>query len=175
MPLKKPKSIPDIPKTRNKTFEKLKKSIPAEKKDQEIEYICKIYFSGKTQKNQQYCFRLETTRQFSVLNYELSLDYKKEKKVIDIVVLGINTKSSYSNEAGVAFSEIFLEELYGEYEVNIIKNDGSINSAMFDFNIFKKRIELIKEFVPEKKNNRKFCSFLVDKESFSFVQGDIKK
>jgi len=52
--------------------------------------------------------------------------------------------------------------------VNVIKQDGSMNTAVFEFNYFKREIKLVKSFVPEKKNNRMFCEFLVSEKNFSF-------
>ena len=67
-----------------------------------------------------------------------------------------------------ANAEIDFEELFGEYTVNIIKQDGSINSVIVNFNIFKKEIVIVKEFLPEKKNNSKFCTFEVDENKFTY-------
>ena len=43
MPLKQPKSIPKLPKTRKKTIDALKKSTPLKKKG-EVEYVINFYF-----------------------------------------------------------------------------------------------------------------------------------
>lgn len=67
-----------------------------------------------------------------------------------------------------ATAEIDFEDLFGKYTLNIIKQDGSFNSAVLHFNIFKKEIALIKEFLPQKKNNGKFCTFGIDKSMYSF-------
>ncbi len=169
MPLKKPKSVPEIPRTRKRTTEKLKEAVPAKKSD-EIEYHCKFYFFyNPSKKIQQYAVELETTRLFSVLNYQLSLNSKKTKNTIDISVLGLKATNSYTNEPGPAVGVIYFDELYGEHTINIIKQDGSINTAVLNFNIFKKSIELIKESVPEKKNNSRFCTFEIAEEKFTFA------
>jgi len=168
MPLKKPKSIPKIAKTRKKTIDNLKETVPG-KKEAELEYNCKIAFKfNPLKKVQQYSFILETEKLFSSMEYGITTESKKDKKVIDISILGLSPKQSYFTEAGPAKSEVSFEDLYGEYTVNIIKKDGSINSAVLDFNIFKKEIKLLNEFLPPKKNNRKFCAFSVNSKNFTF-------
>lgn len=168
MPLKKPKSVPKIVKARKKTIDKLKEAVPV-KKESEIEYSCKITLKYNPQKKvQQYAFAIETSKFFSSMNYEITIQASKGKKVIDISILGLTPKQTYFTKPGPAVSEIFFEDLYGDYVVNIIKKDGSINSAKVNFNVFKKEIKLLEEFLPEKKNNRKFCSFSVDETNFTF-------
>ena len=61
-----------------------------------------------------------------------------------------------------------FENLYGKYTINIIKQDGSINSAIVDFNIFKKSIKLINVFLPEKRNNREFIKFEIATKKFKY-------
>ncbi|MCU0344022.1 MAG: hypothetical protein MUF28_09410 [Ignavibacterium sp.] len=168
MALKKPKEVPQIPKAREKKIDKLKKATPAKKKT-EIEFNCMIYFhkdgvNGK----QKYRFEIETTKIFSFLNYKLTVQAQKEKKTIDISLLGLKALNDYMAKVQPANVEIDFEDLFGEFTVNIIKQDGSINSALVNFNIFKKEIELIKEFLPEKKNNSKFCTFEINKSRFSY-------
>jgi hypothetical protein len=168
MPLKKPKSVPKIAKARKKTIDKLKEGVPV-KKEAELEYKCKMVFKfNPLKKVQQYAFTLETEKLFSSMNYGVTTESNKNKKVIDISILGITPKQTYFTEVGPAKSEVFFEDLYGEFTLNIIKKDGSINSAVVDLNVYKKEIKLLQEFLPPKKNNRKFCSFLVDQESFTF-------
>ncbi len=168
MPLKKPKLVPKIAKARKKTIEKLKEAVPL-KKEAELEFNCNISFRFNPQKKvQQYLFALETTKLFSSMNYGITTLSKKEKKIIDISILGLTPKQTYFTQVYTALGEVFFEDLYGEYTVNIIKKDGSINGAKVDFNVFKKEIKLIEEFLPEKKNNRKFCSFSIDQKSFTF-------
>lgn len=168
MALKKPKDIPQIPKAREKTIDKLKKTSPAKKKT-EIEFNCKIYFhkdgiNGK----QKYRFCVETMKIFSFLNYKITAQSRKEKKTIDISLLGLTAMNDYLAKVQPATIEIDFEDLFGEYTINVIKQDGSINSALVNFNIYKKEIELVKEFLPEKKNNSKFCTFEIDKELFTY-------
>jgi hypothetical protein len=168
MPLKNPRSVPKIVKARKKTINKLKEGVPV-KKEAEIEYNCKIVFKfNPLTKVQHYAFMLETKKLFSGMNYGVSTESKKDKKVIDISILGLTPRQTYLTEAGPAKSEIYFEDVYGEYTINIIKKDGCINSAIVDFNVFKKEIKLLEEFLPPKKNNRKFCSFIVDQENFTF-------
>lgn len=168
MALKKPKEVPKIPKAREKTIDKLKKAIPKKKKE-EIEFNCKIYFHyDYVSKKQKYRFQLETLKIFSALNYKISTQYRKEKNEIDISVLGLTAQNDYLTKVQPATAEIDFEDLFGEYTLNIIKQDGSINSAVLNFNIFKKEILLIKEFLPQKKNNGKFCTFEIDKSMYSF-------
>ena len=168
MSLKNPKSIPGIPKAREKSITRLKDNIPR-KKEAEIEYLCSVYFKKDPVSNKQfYCAKLTSTRQFTMLNYEISVKTRRQKKSIDISILGLNTKKEYVTKAGPAVTELLFKDLYGKFTFNIIKQDGSINSAVFDFNIFKKQIVLVKEFLPEKENNRKFCDFEIAEDKFSY-------
>lgn len=168
MALKKPKDVPKLPKAREKSIDKLKKSTPAKKKT-EVEFNCKIYFHvDGTNGKQKYRFEVETLKIFSFLNYKITAQARKEKKVIDISLLGLTALNDYMARVQSANIEIDFEELFGEYTVNIIKQDGSINSALLNFNIFKKEIELVKQFLPEKKNNSKFCTFEIDKNKFTY-------
>jgi hypothetical protein len=168
MALKKPKDVPKIPKAREKTIDKIKKSTPAKKK-KEIEFNCRIYFYADKKKGEQkYRFEIETIKLFSFLNYKIIAQARKEKKLIDISILGLTTLNDYVARVQPANIEIDFDNLFGEYTVNVIKQDGSINSAILNFNAFKKEIEILKEFLPEKKNNSKFCTFEVDQDSFTF-------
>ncbi len=168
MALKKPKKIPKIPKAREKTIDKLKDSTPM-KKESEIEFSCRIYFHrDSTNGNQKYRFTLETIKLFSSLNYEISYKANKSKKNIDISILGLKAKNDYMSKVQPAYADVDFEELYGEYTINIIKQDGSINSALVDFNIYKKEIKLVKTFLPEKKNNRLFCTFEIDNGLYTY-------
>ncbi len=169
MPLKKPKSRPDITGSGKKKQEKKKEAV-ASKKSSEIEYKCSVYFSyNPSKKTQNYAIELETSKLFSVLNYNISVSSKKTKNVIDINVLGLKATNNYTNEAGPAVSVIYLEELYGNHTINIIKQDGAVNSAVFNFNVFKKSIELVEEFIPTPKNKNSFCTFEVAEEKFRFA------
>ena len=168
MALKRQKKVPQIPRTREKSIDKMKYSTPKEKGG-EIEYICNVYFYfNPHSKKQQYCFSVEKIKLFSSLNYELTLMAEKKKKEIDISVLGLKAKQVYFTESGPAVGSVCFEDVYGEHIVNLIKPDGTINSADFSFNMFKKEIILLKEFMPAKKNNRKFCKFKVVNSYFTF-------
>ena len=168
MALKKPKNVPEIPKSREKSIDKLKKATPAKKKT-EVEFNCKIYFHKDVVKGKQkYRFEVETLKVFSFLNYKITAIARKEKKVIDISILGLTAMNDYVAKVQPANIEIDFEELYGEYTVNVIKQDGSTNSALVNFNIFKKEIVIVNEFLPEKKNNSKFCTFEISKDQFTY-------
>ncbi len=168
MPLKQPKSIPKLPKTRKKTIDALKKSTPLKKKG-EVEYVINFYFKyDKVQGKQFYVVRINTVKEFSNLNYGIAVDVRKKKEVIDISLLGLNMRQSYLVNPQPAFTDLMFEDLYGQFQVNLIKQDGSINTADVDFNVFKKEIKIVKDFVPAKKNNGRFCTFMVDENSFTF-------
>ena len=174
MPLKNQKSIPQIPKSRGKKISVIKDSVP-EKKESGIEYICEAYFTtGISKEKQYYCICLNTVRQFSNLNYEISVNTVKQKNSIDIIILGLKTKPDYINNSGPAVCEVLFENLYGKHTINIIKQDGSINSAVIDFNVFKKKIELVEVFLPEKKNNREFVKFEISDDKFNYsTEGEL--
>ncbi len=159
MPLKKPVEVPKIPKARKKKVESVKSATP-QKKKAVIEYKCKSYFRWDEAKRKQFCvLLLETVKEFSTFNYFITTTININKNNIDIVIAGLTSKQNYYTEVCPARSEILLENLFGNYTVNIIKQDGSINSAVYDFNLYMKKITLIEEFLPKKKNNRKFCEF----------------
>lgn len=169
MSLKKPKSRQNITGSGKKNPEKIKKAVPA-KKSGEIEYKCRVYFAyNSSKKTQNYAVEIETTKLFSVLNYNISFESKKTKNVIDIKILGLKATNNYTNEPGPAAAVIYFEELYGNQIINIIKQDGGVNSAVFNFNVFKKSIGLIEEFVPPEKNNSRFCTFEIAEEKFRFA------
>lgn len=174
MALKKPKDIPKIPKAREKSIDKLKDITPM-KKESEIEFNCRIYFQRDSIKGtQKYRLTIETIKLFTFLNYEITTKANKNKKNIDISIIGLKAKNDYVSKVQPAFADVDFDELYGEYIINIIKQDGSINSALVDFNIYKKEIKVIKTFLPEKKNNRLFCTFEVDNSLYSFSNEFIK-
>lgn len=169
MSLKRTKSRSDIPSSGKKNAKKIKEDLPS-KRTNEIEYKCRVYFAfNPSKKTQNYAVELETSKLFSVLNYNISVDGRKTKNVIDINVLGLKATNNYTNEPGPALNVIYFEELYGNHTINIIKKDGSVNSAVFNFNVFKKSIEMLEEFVPPEKSNSRFCTFEVAKEKFRFA------
>ncbi len=168
MPLKKSGSSQNDKNSGKENIDSFKKTNLPDK-ESEFEYICKVYFHYNTvKKKQEYAIMLKTVKLFSTLNYILSVEAKKVKNSIDIAILGIKPETKYLNEANHAAIELFFNDLYGKHTINIIKQDGSINSAIFDFNVFKKNIVLLEEFLKERENNRKFCKFEVDKEKFTF-------
>ncbi|OGU57553.1 MAG: hypothetical protein A2V66_11145 [Ignavibacteria bacterium RBG_13_36_8] len=168
MPLKKPTALPKIPKTRKKKAQSALKAIPQKKPDK-IEYYCKALFKYDEKKDLQFCvFAIETVAEFISFVYEVSVDVVKEKKEIFIVLMGLRAMPNLAPKVQPARTEINFEDLLGEYRVNVVKQDGSINSAIYKFNIYKKEILLLDEFKPKKKNNRLFCKFLVADEEFSF-------
>lgn len=167
MPLRKPDDVPKIPKARKKSIDSLKNSTPS-KKANEIEYRVFVYFQfDKLQNKQFYVVSIETIKEFSSLNYEISVDVQKKKNSIDISLRGLNTRLSYIVKPQPARTDLFFEDLFGKHEINLVKQDGSINTGVYDFNIFKKQIDLLSEEMPKKKNNRKFCSFSVADSLFS--------
>jgi hypothetical protein len=168
MALRKPKEVPKISKAREKTIDKLKKAIPKKKKE-EIEFNCKFFFYYDKQEKKQKCrILLETIKLFTSLNYRISVQSRKIKDEIDISIFGLSARNDYLTEVKPATEAIDFEDLYGEHTVNIIKQDGSINSVKIEFNLYKRQINLIDEFIPPKKNNGKFCSFEVAESLFSF-------
>ncbi len=168
MSLRNPKEVPKISKAREKTIDKLKKAIPKKKKE-EIEFNCKFFFHyDKKEKKQKCRILLETIKLFTSLNYSISVQSRKIKNEIDISIFGLSARNDYLTEVKPASEAIDFEDLYGEHIVNIIKSDGSINSVRIEFNLYKKQINLIDEFLPPKKNNGKFCSFEIAESLFSF-------
>lgn len=170
MALRKPNEIPKISKAREKTIDKLKKAIPKKKKE-EIEFICKIfYFYDKKEKKQKCRVLLETVKLFNTLNYSISLQHRKIKNEIDISIFGLSARNDYLTEVKPAYEVVDFDEFYGEHIINIIKQDGSINSIKIDFNPYKKQMNLVEEFIPPKKNNGKFCAFEIAENLFSFSE-----
>ena len=168
MPLKKPQSVPKIPKARKKSADVAINSIPAKKPDK-IEYTCKALFNfDELTKTQRYVFAVETAAVFTSFAYEVSVDLFKEKNQIYIIVKGLKAQSNMAPRVMPARTDIVFEDLMGEYTVNVVKQDGAINSGVFKFNIYNKEIKLLKEFIPEKENNRHFCQFKVAEEEFTF-------
>ncbi|MGD8781842.1 MAG: hypothetical protein PVH88_23130 [Ignavibacteria bacterium] len=168
MPLKKPQKVPKIPKARKKSVEDTINSIPAKKPDK-IEYTCKALFMyNELTKTQQYVFAIETVAVFTSFAYEVSLDFFNEKDQIYIVIKGLKALPNLAPRVMPARTDIVFENLVGEYTVNVVKQDGAINSGVFKFNIYNKEIKLLKEFKPEKENNRYFCKFEVAENEYTF-------
>lgn len=168
MPLKKPKDLPKIPKSRQKKVENALAAIPEPKEDK-LEYKCKAFYDyDNTSKKQFVVFAIETTAEFTSFVYEVSLDVIKDKREILIVLLGLKALTNMAPNVQPARTEIPFEDLVGDYTVKVVKQDGAINAADYSINLFKKEIKLLNEYKPKKKNNRLFCKFEVDEEAFSF-------
>ncbi|CAG0942707.1 hypothetical protein BROC_01966 [Candidatus Brocadiaceae bacterium] len=168
MPLRKQNDVPKVPKTRKKTIDKALSATPA-KKVAEMEYAVRLFFRYDAILDKQYyVIAVATVKEFSSLNYEVSVDVRKAKDTIDISILGLNTRQVYLVEPKPAYSELLFQDLFGKYTVNVIKQDGSVNSAVVEYNIYKKEIEILETFLPEKKNNRLFTTFSVAKDLFTF-------
>lgn len=170
MPLKNPDEIPKIPKTRKKKAEAAIKAIPQKKPDK-LEYIVKTYFDyDSTAKRQYFTISVETVVEFTSFAYEITYDVIRDKKSIFIVLMGLKAKSNVVANVKPARSEIRFDDLLGEVTVNVVKQDGSINSAVYSFNTVSRTIKLLREFKPEKKNNRLFAKFEVDQDRFTFEE-----
>lgn len=170
MPLKKPKELPKIPKTRKKKPHAALSAIPTKKPDK-LEYVCKAFYKYDPSVKKQFCvFAIETTVEFTSFAYEVSVEVIQEKNVIGFILMGLKAKTNVVPIVQPARTEIMFEDLIGDYTVNVVKQDGAINTAEFHFNIFKKEIVLIKQYKPKKKNNRLFCQFAVAEEEFSFSE-----
>ncbi len=170
MSLRKLKDIPKIPKTRKKKAHTALDAVPTKKPDK-LEYICKTFFKydEKIQK-QFYAFAIETIVEFTSFAYEVSVEVIKEKNVLNFILMGLKAKTNVVPQILPARTEILFEDLIGDYIVNVVKQDGAINTGEYHFNIFKKEILLIKQYKPKKKNNRLFCKFEVAEDEFSFPE-----
>ncbi|MBI2418723.1 MAG: hypothetical protein HYV28_12640 [Ignavibacteriales bacterium] len=169
MPLRKPGDLPPMPKTRKKSLDKVKSAVP-EKKRIETEYKAYTYFSyDPIKKKQFYVIALSTVKEFSVLNYELSLDVLRVKSNIEISILGLSATASYLVQPKGATKDLLFDDLYGTFTISVIKQDGSINSFQVEYNIYKKTISILKQTVPRKKNNTKFCTFEVLEHLHTFI------
>lgn len=169
MPLKKPKDLPKIPKTRKKKAHSAIKAIPEAKPDK-LEYICKAYFKyDKLHKKQLYVLSVETISEFTSFAYEVSVDVVREKHEIYLVLMGLTAKTNIVPEIKPAITEVEFDDLVGDYTINVVKQDGAINSCEMHFNLFLREIKINKVFKPKKKNNRHFCDFYVDEEQFTFA------
>ena len=168
MSLRKLEKIPIVSKPRKKTIASVKKATP-QKKEGLTEYVVHVFFKyDQILKKQFSVISLSTVKLFTSLSYEISVDVQKGKNTIDISILGLNTRQSYYVSPNPASTELLFENLFGKITINVVKQDGSINSALFDFNIYKKDIKLSEISLPKKKNNRIFTRFEVAAESFSF-------
>lgn len=170
MSLRKPKTIPKIPKTRKKKAHTALSAIPLKKPDK-LEYVCKAFYNYDQVDNKQYCvFAVETIVEFTSFAYEISVDVIKEKNVINLILMGLRAKTNVVPLVQPARTDVLFEDLIGDFTVNVVKQDGAINTAEYHFNIFKKEILLVKQYKPKKKNNRLFCRFEVALDEFSFQE-----
>lgn len=168
MSLRKPKEIPKIPKTRKKKAHAALTAVPLKKPDK-LEYICKAYYKYDEKSQKQFCvFAIETVVEFTSFAYEISVDIIREKNIFYFIITGLKAKMDAVPNIQPARQELLFEDLIGDYTINILKQDGAINSADYHFNIFKKEILLGKEYKPKKKNNRLFCKFDVANDEFTF-------
>ncbi len=169
MPLKNPTELPKIPKTRKKKADAAINAVPDKKPDKH-EYKCGAFFYyDKSDKVQKCVFRIETVAEFTNFAYEIAVDTLQEKRDFYFVLMGLKARPNMIPDVEPAITDLAMMNLVGEYTVNIVKQDGAINSAVFKFNLFKKEIELVKEFHPDKKNNRFFCTFEVAENLFTFA------
>lgn len=168
MSLKKPTSIPKIPKTRKKKAGTALSAIPTKKPDK-IEYLCKAYYKYDDIARKQYSvFAIETIVEFTSFSYEVSVEVIKEKNVFNFILMGLKAKTNVVPLVQPAITELLFEDLVGDYIVNVVKQDGAINTGEFHFNFYKKEILLTKQYKLKKKNNRLFCKFEVAEKDFSF-------
>jgi hypothetical protein len=164
------KGIPKIPKARQKKVKNALDAIP-EKKPDKIEYVCKVFFKYDfTVRKQLYAFAIETVAEFTNFTYEISVETVKEKNTITFFLMGLRAMPNMAPVIQPARSEVTFEDLIGEYKVQLVKQDGAINNAIFNFNIFTKEIKLIESFKPVKKNNRWFSRFEIAEDEFSFAK-----
>ena len=170
MSLRKLKDLPKIPKTRKKKALTALNAIPLKKPDK-LEYVCKAFYKYDESVGKQYCvFVIETIVEFTSFSYEVSVDILHEKNEFNFILMGLKAKTNVIPLVQPARTEILFEDLVGDYIVNVVKQDGAINTGEYHFNIFKKEILLTKQYKPKKKNNRRFCSFAVAEEEFSFPE-----
>lgn len=169
MSLRSLEGIPKIPKTRQKKAKNALDAIP-EKKPDKIEYLCKVFFKyDNTSKKQLYVFAIETVAEFTNFSYEISVEAVKEKNTITFFLMGLRAMPNMAPKIQPARTEIPFDELMGDYTVNLVKQDGAINTAKYHFNVFMKEIKLIESFKPAKKNNRWFSRFEISEDEFSFL------
>ena len=170
MPLRRLKEIPKIPKTRKKKAHAALTAVPAKKPDK-LEYICKAFYKYDEKVGRQYyVFAIETVVEFTSFAYEISVEVIKEKNVLNFILMGLKAKTNVVPQIQPARTEIYFEDLIGDYIVNVVKQDGAINTGEYHFNIFKKEIILTNQYKSKKKNNRFFCKFEVAEDEFTFPE-----
>ncbi len=170
MSLRKLKEIPKIPKTRKKKAHAALDAVPSKKPDKQ-EYVCKALFRyDEKQQRQYYVFSIETVVEFTSFAYEISVEVIKEKNILNFILMGLKAKTNVVPQIMPARTDLYFEDLFGDYIVNVVKQDGAINTGEYHFNIFKKEILLTKQYKPKKKNNRLFCNFEVAVDEFTFPE-----
>lgn len=170
MSLRKLKDIPKIPKTRKKKAHTALTAVPSKKPDK-LEYICKaLYKYNEKVKRQYYVFAIETVVEFTSFAYEVSVEVIKERNVLNFILMGLKAKTNVVPQVQPARTELYFEDLIGDYTVNVVKQDGAVNTGEYYFNIFKREIILKKQYKPKKKNNRLFCRFEVAVDEFTFPE-----
>lgn len=168
MPLKKPKEIPKIHKTRKKKTDSILATIP-DKKPDKIEYNCMMSFQFEETEPKQYAvITIETEAEFSTFAYKVSVEVSRERNEFYIFLMGLSAEPNFTQNIGPAKTLIPFEDLVGDFTINVVKQDGAINSAEYHLNIYKREITISNDYVPEKENNRRFCNFSIDTEAFSF-------
>lgn len=134
-----------------------------------LEYYVRFYFNyDKATARQYYIIELSTFRLFSNLNYSITTKIKRQKDQITISLLGLSTNNSYYTNSYSAVSFIRFEELFGEFTVNVVKQDGTVNSAVVSFNIYNKTIEIRSTSSGKEGQDRIFCQFETDNSQFTF-------
>ncbi|MCC6549689.1 MAG: hypothetical protein IT279_06430 [Ignavibacteriaceae bacterium] len=134
-----------------------------------LEYHVRFYFSyDKITGKQYYVLALSTFRLFSQLNYSITTKIKKQKDQITINLLGLSTNNSYYTNSYAAVSFLRFEELFGDFTVNIVKQDGTVNSAVVSFNIYNKTIKIRSTSSGNAGEDRIFCQFETDNSLFTF-------
>ncbi|MCF8259667.1 MAG: hypothetical protein K9J12_02760 [Melioribacteraceae bacterium] len=168
MPLKNPTEVPKIPKARKKKAEAALVAIP-EKKPDRLEYYCDaLFIYDEFEKKQYAAFRIYTKAEFTTFDYDLSVNTLEKDDEHYFVLMGLIAKPNRVAYVQPAKKDIRFENLNGEFKINVVKQDGCINSAIYQFNYYTREIKLISTTQPEKKNNRFFCEFDIAKNDFSF-------
>jgi len=168
--LRKPKVIPKIPKARKKKANTAIAAIPLKKPDK-LEYLCKAFYKYDESVKKQYCvIAIETVVEFTSFSYEVSVEVVKEKNILNFILMGLKAKTNVVPVVQPARTELLFEDLIGDYTINVVKQDGAINTGEFHFNIYKKEILLTKQYKANKKNNRLFCKFEVALDEFTFPE-----
>lgn len=134
-----------------------------------LEYLVRFYFSfDKVTGKQFYTVALSTYRLFSQLNYSITTKVKRQRDHITVNLLGLSTNNSYYTNSYSAVSFLRFEELFGDFTVNVVKQDGTVNSALVAFNIYNKSIEIRSTSSGNDGEDRIFCQFETDSSQFTF-------